>query len=465
MKKNPLIKFDCAKKGLMSLILFSLLPLFLLACGGHSSSLSLKKISNKLLPPIGDQIYFGANPGFGGSEDNVTGEIITGFDQLSKKPAAWSYFANNWSLVDYSSVPDIYSPEIKYPREKISVINAAGKVPFIRLLPWSNPNKTTASVAVRRSKGIDIVAVCTDTSVFPFKLSKFIDSSERQEHLDAGASDGLCSNDFSMQNIIDGKWDDDLRQWIADYQEDLDENGNTIPLLMTFAPEMNGYWFPWGGIHHGGAKNTYKPEDGLADGPERYRDAFRHIIDLFKEEGASKTVTWFFAPDPIGPNQTWMSYLNEDWNTIKNYYPGDTYIDWIGFTLYGPAHDLNNWSVFSEDLAERSKQISDINSSKPIALLETGAMDLNSDTLSVAQKSTLIGKMGNHTKSEWFEDFFETVLNNSDFNIKAISYWNDNWTSGEYSVNLRIGSSPESLETFRLLINNPRFTSELQFEP
>jgi len=443
-------------------ILFSLS-----GCGGGSSDeISSDKLipTGKLLPPEDNQVYFGAQTNFSGSEDDVTEAKVLDFEDLAKKPIAWAYFSNNWSNDSWSPEEQsiVHSADIRYPKENIQTIHKTGATPFIRLLPWSSPHKPLYSLEARKSKASNIITICTESPTYSHRESKFIALSELQDYLNNGATEGLCFNDFSMQNIIDGKWDDELRQWVWEYLKHKDEDGNPIPLLMTFGVEMNGYWFPWGGIHHGGDKNEYKPEDGLADGPERYRDAFRHIIDIFKQEGADH-VTWFFAPDPIHPDQTWMPYLNEEWNAIKNYYPGDDYIDWIGFTLYGPGHSLNSWPIFSERLNALSTQITDINSSKPIALLETGAMDPNADSLTTSQKSELIERMGDQSKSEWFEDFFSTILNSSPLNIKAFSYWNDQWESGGFSIDMRINSSDESLLTFQQLISNPRFTSELRF--
>ena len=451
-------------KKIKNTLIFLILPFILLACGGSSSPQKTPiQTLRKLLPPEDNKIYFGAFTNFTGTEDNVSAAKIQKFDSDAGKPIAWSYFANNWSFTNENME---HKPEIRYPYYNIHQVLKAGKTPFVRLLPWSSPHKLKYSHATRKSEANDIITICTNPSAsspYQHKESKFIATSELQEYLDNGASKGLCFNDFSMQNIIDGDWDQELRQWAWDYLEDTDDEGNPIPLLMTFGVEMNGYWFPWGGIHHGGATKDGYGDPDKADGPERYVDAYRHIIDIFREEGANQ-VTWFFAPDPLDLNQDWMPYLNEDWNAIKNYYPGDDYIDWIGFTLYGPGHNINKWSYFSDDLEKITQQIYDIASNKPIALLETGAMDPNADSLSTAQKEALEGRIGIHTKSKWFEDFFDTILSHP-LNIKALSYWNDEWSTQNFSVDMRINSSPESLTTFQQLISNPRFISELHFSP
>lgn len=88
---------------------------------------------------------------------------------------------------------------------------------------------------------------------------------------------------YSLQNIIDGKFDTELRQYAQDAKK------FSTPLLIEFGTEMNGDWFPWSGTYN--------------EGPIVFRDAYRHIIDIFNQEGANN-VTWFFHvndyPAPSG---------------------------------------------------------------------------------------------------------------------------------------------------------------------
>ena len=59
---------------------------------------------------------------------------------------------------------------------------------------------------------------------------------------------------FSLENIIAGKFDEDLRQWA--------QGAKTFgsPVLIEWGTEPNGEWFAWNGKWNGGAKK----------GPERY---------------------------------------------------------------------------------------------------------------------------------------------------------------------------------------------------
>jgi hypothetical protein len=329
--------------------------------------------------PQNDGIYFGAFPDFGGPEDNVTAQKIGEFNKLAGKKIAWAYFSNNWGI-----------DGIKFPREKVEIIESTGSVPFVRMMPRKNFDTTYDKA-------------------------------------------------FSLQKIIDGKFDEDLYK----YANDVREYGN--PVLIDFAVEMNGDWFPWSGVVNGGAKKDGYGDMQKADGPERFVDAYRHIMDIFRQENVTN-VTWFFHPDIYSYPE------NQSWNDPKEYYPGDDYIDWIGVSIYGPLHPGEDyWQNFSEIIKEREDKIMEISNSKPLALLEFGVTDYH--------------PLGD--KKSWIVDAFNTILNkNNLLQFKAISWWHENWEEEDNLwATLRIDSSLESRAIFlKYATETSRFTSNLIFE-
>jgi len=44
---------------------------------------------------------------------------------------------------------------------------------------------------------------------------------------------------FTMSNIINGKFDNELRQWAKNAK------AHAVPVLIDFAVESNGDWFSW----------------------------------------------------------------------------------------------------------------------------------------------------------------------------------------------------------------------------
>ncbi len=101
-----------------------------------------------------------------------------------------------------------------------------------------------------------------------------------------GAVQGPDPN-YTMQKIINGDFDTELTQWA------IDAANTNIPLLVEFGAEVNGNWFPWNGQYNGAGETTGYGDTNLPDGPERFRDAYRHIIDICNTNGANN-ITCFF---------------------------------------------------------------------------------------------------------------------------------------------------------------------------
>ncbi len=201
---------------------------------------------------------------------------------------------------------------ISFPSDAVKTISSTGKIPFIRLMPRTSYEENVA--------------------------------------------DSL----FSMQKIIDGDFDNELTQWARDA-------ANTgIPLLAEFGTEVNGSWFPWNGLYNGAGKTNTYGDSSIADGPERFRDAYRHIIDICRKNGATN-ITWFFHIDTD-------SEPVEAWNNFENYYPGDDYIDWIGVSVYGLLEEDEESSEFSEKLDKVYQRMTKL-TDKPMAVLEFGTIE------------------------------------------------------------------------------------------
>jgi len=59
-----------------------------------------------------------------------------------------------------------------------------------------------------------------------------------------------------------------------------------------FRVEMNGDWFPWSGWYYGGEEwIDDKPDEW--EGPERFKVAYRHVVDRVRGRGA-KNIQWMF---------------------------------------------------------------------------------------------------------------------------------------------------------------------------
>ncbi len=366
--------------SIKTLFLFISFVMIFIACGGSEEEeliLPPEYKIQKLAVPENGGIYFGSFADFEHSEHDVTQKKIEDFETLATKKLAWVYISNNWG------------EGITYPKDDVHTIYKSGSTPFIRMMPRSDNNQ------------------------------------------EGGAADST----FTMQRIIDGDFDTALEQWA------LDAKADNIPLLLDFGPEMTGFWFQWNGKYSGAGTLDGYGDPTYPDGPERFRDAYRHIIDIFREAGV-KHVTWFFHPDIQRWDDIW-------WNSAKYYYPGDDYIDWIGLSIYGVQNEQWGWVTFSGTVEKwYNIHIKDIIGTKPVAVLEMGVTEGRSDG----------------TKVEWLEDAFATILDNPYIEFKGLTYWHENWiTPTGFESRLQIDSSPESLETFQRLISNPKFVSKTVF--
>ncbi|HHD82244.1 MAG TPA: beta-mannanase [Campylobacterales bacterium] len=276
---------------------------------------------------------------------------------------------------------------LAYPKDQIQTIANSGAMPYVRLLPRS--------------------------SLEQFKAEKH----------------------FSLEKIIEGQFDTQLSAWAKAAKK------HGIPILVDFGVEMNGDWFGWSGAMNGAGSKDHYGDPKRFDGAEKYRDAYRHIIDIFRAEELHH-ITWVFHPNV-------KSIPNTEWNQPKHYYPGDDYIDWIGISIYGAIYDADYpkgsyWDTFEETLKENHKSILEISSTKPFAILEFGVTDQHP----------------NGSKVTWLKDAFKTILSKKYITFKAISYWDESWENGDMTARLKIDSSPQSLKAFREAVQDSHFISK-----
>ncbi|WP_456445356.1 heparin lyase I family protein [Thiolapillus sp.] len=278
-----------------------------------------------------------------------------------------------------------WSEGMDYPRDKIQIIHDSGAVPLVRLQP-----RSTTREYVRETR-------------------------------------------FTLERIIQGDFDAPLARWARDARD------HGIPLLVDFGIEVNGRWFPWNGYWNGGGILDGYGDPAYPDGPERFRDAYRHIIDLFRAQGADN-ITWFFHL---------TMYMNEppdEWNQPRYYYPGDDYIDWIGVSIYGALHPGEDyWDSFEEILTQEdaNQKIRAVSANKPLAILEMGVTDHHP----------------RGSKAQWLRDAFEKIRGNPYLRFRAVTYWHENWDNEGSQTSLRIDSSPEALAAFRESVADPAFVS------
>jgi hypothetical protein len=114
----------------------------------------------------------------------------------------------------------------------------------------------------------------------------------------------------SLASIANGGEDDWLRSYaraVAGYQR---------PVILGFAPEMNGSWYSWGDTH---------------TSPAEYIAAWRHVVTVFRGQGALN-VTWLWTVNvaivATGDNPS------NGVAAVTPWWPGAAWVDWAGIDGY-----------------------------------------------------------------------------------------------------------------------------------
>lgn len=233
---------------------------------------------------------------------------------------------------------------------------------------------------------------------------------------------------YTLQNIIEGQFDPDLRAWCQSAR------GFGTPVIAEYGVEVNSDSFPWSGIFNGGGETDNYGDTALPDGPERFQDAYRHIIQLCRQVGADN-ITWVFHAD------SW-SYPNEAWNQFENYYPGDEWIDWVGFSIYGVHTPYSQYySIFSERMEDMHPRMLQVAPEKPIIITEVGS----------AKNNPYLDQV------EWTRDALVTITSMRYQNLIGFTWWNEAWQNDgnpENDTTMRVQDNPQLQTLFREMIGN-----------
>lgn len=140
----------------------------------------------------------------------------------------------------------------------------------------------------------------------------------------------------SLAGIAAGTWD----QYLRSYAVAVRRSG--VPVALSFGHEMNGWWYSWG-------QPRTKADTFVA--------AWRHIHDVFAAAHASNVI-WVWT----------ISRVNHPgWAQARGFWPGASYVDWVGIDGYYRKPGETFDSLFARPLAAIRRF-----TSKPVLLTETG---------------------------------------------------------------------------------------------
>lgn len=215
---------------------------------------------------------------------------------------------------------------------------------------------------------------------------------------------GREQTDFQLRDVIDGRYDDYIRQWAAAAA------AWGHPFFVRPYHEMNGTWYPWSERRNGNHAGEFV-------------QAWRHIHDLTEAAGATN-ITWVWSPNDV---------QGLDGIPLKQLYPGDDYVDWMGFSSYNwgvTAADGDRWREFRTAIPETYAQLQAIAPAKPIMITELGSSEVGG------------------SKSAWITDALGRQLPGGFPAIKAIVWWNQAADGGDWPIE----SSSASNAAFRSAI-------------
>lgn len=216
---------------------------------------------------------------------------------------------------------------------------------------------------------------------------------------------GVTQPTYKLSTITSGAHDTYIKSW-----------ANTLktynkPVMLRFAHEMNGNWYPWSEQVNGNA-------------PGDYVAAWKHVVDVFRAEGATN-VQWIWAPNVQQPGISTAAL-----------YPGSSYVDHTGVDGFnwgsdrpwtGPDGWQNPWDVLDSSLVE----IAGIAPDKGMIVTEI---------------STVESENG-HSKTQWINDM-----------VYYLNHWSEShpgnvtgfiWFDLNKENDWRIGSSTASSDTMK----------------
>lgn len=176
------------------------------------------------------------------------------------------------------------------------------------------------------------------------------------------------------------------------------------PLMIRFAHEMNGTWYPWA---------------GSSSRPQEYVAAWRHVVARFRADGAGN-VKWVWSPNI----QEGAKY------PIAPYFPGDEWVDYVGLDGYnwGTANG-EKWQSLEEVFAPSYAIVTQL-SSRPVIIAETGSSETGGD------------------KAAWIRQGLMTTVPQRFPRVSAVV-----WFDRSKEQDWQIDSSQASLDAYRAVVD------------
>jgi Glycosyl hydrolase family 26 len=182
-------------------------------------------------------------------------------------------------------------------------------------------------------------AFATSTGVQPELLEHYIRTNDPFDASFAGNAEPfiqIAPRNASLAGIAAGHYDG----WLTSYGKSV--AAFQRPVLLGFAPEMNGTWYTWGYTH-------VSPADYIA--------AWRHVVNVFRAAGANN-VTWIWTVNVV------MAHWNMSAPAL--WWPGAAWVGMVGIDGYYYGSTQNFSNMFGPVLSDVRKL-----TNKPVLVSES----------------------------------------------------------------------------------------------
>ncbi len=215
---------------------------------------------------------------------------------------------------------------------------------------------------------------------------------------------GINQPKYSLDRIIAGEFDSYIRQFARDVKR------FGYPVLIRFAHEMNGNYYPWSCPLN-------------AHDPSKYVKAFRHVREIFWKEGAHNA---FFV---WSPNYASPPEVKAPCNDLEALYPGDDAVDFIGVSVYNWGSDTSRgpgWKELDYLLEPFIRHMATHHPDKWIIIAETGCAH-DKPPADVAEwirnAYRYLARKGNVAAVVYFNDFAYHNPSFTDFRVTTGPIW------------------------------------------
>lgn len=227
---------------------------------------------------------------------------------------------------------------------------------------------------------------------------------------------------WACQDVVSGRFDGYIRSYARAVKF------ADVPVMMRFAHEMNGDWYPWGTAYAGSCQRNN------GNSPAMFVAMWKHVVSIFRQEGATK-VKWVWSPNILYTNN--YNDQRQQERDLFALYPGDGWVDWVGASVYndGARRPWRSFAVLFDSTYTALTQLC----AKPLMIAEMGVTEQ--------------GAPQGQTKAKWLRQALLVDIPQRYSRVRLVTYFcRDKSSMGE--SNYRFDSSADSLAAFRAVADS-----------